>query len=139
MTTTPNYGALLQSFWALPTISIEEHPDSAGNNPSEPTNIIKFLGEDLLWQQTIPAKEPDSRVIYSLSGLKPFILKESINHWKIWKPDQTSLVRDGDAERVPRLLLQAECKIVQMFADYHVSGRSKRCVFARQATCPVAC
>jgi DEAD/DEAH box helicase domain-containing protein len=63
MTTTPNYGALLQSFWTPPTISIEEHPDSADNHPSEPTNIIEFLGEDLLWQQTIPAKESDLRDI----------------------------------------------------------------------------
>ncbi|PSB15419.1 DEAD/DEAH box helicase [filamentous cyanobacterium CCP2] len=63
MTTTPNYGALLQSFWTPPTTSVEEHPDTADNHPFEPTDIIEFLGEDLLWQQAIPAKEPNLRDI----------------------------------------------------------------------------
>jgi len=71
MTTTPNYGALLQSFWTPPTASIAENPDSFSESPeerlrqlpSEPTDIIEFLGEDLLWQQTIPAQEPDLRDI----------------------------------------------------------------------------
>jgi DEAD/DEAH box helicase domain-containing protein len=59
MTTTPNYGALLQSFWTPPTTYIVENPDSTSDHSSEPTDIIEFLGEDLLWQQTIPAQEPD--------------------------------------------------------------------------------
>ncbi|MBW4581967.1 MAG: DEAD/DEAH box helicase [Tildeniella nuda ZEHNDER 1965/U140] len=63
MTTTPNYGALLQSFWTPPTTSIAESPDSTSDSPSEPTDIIEFLGEDLLWQQTIPAQEPDLKEI----------------------------------------------------------------------------
>jgi hypothetical protein len=32
MTTTPNYGALLQSFWTPPTTSIEEYTDLDTNN-----------------------------------------------------------------------------------------------------------
>ena len=63
MTTTPNYGALLQSFWTPPTTSIAENPDSTSDRPSEPTDIIEFLGEDLLWQQTISAQEPDLKEI----------------------------------------------------------------------------
>jgi DEAD/DEAH box helicase domain-containing protein len=63
MTTTPNYGALLQSFWTPPTTSIAENSDSTRDRPSEPIDIIEFLGEDLLWQQTIPAQEPDLKEI----------------------------------------------------------------------------
>jgi DEAD/DEAH box helicase domain-containing protein len=60
--TTPNYNALLQSFWTPPRTTITEHSNS-NNHPTEPTDIAEFLGEDLLWQQTIPAKEPNLKNI----------------------------------------------------------------------------
>ncbi|KAM3097673.1 DEAD/DEAH box helicase [Phormidesmis sp. 146-35] len=63
MTTTPNYGALLQSFWTPPTTSSAENSDLAGDRLSERTDIIEFLGEDLLWQQTTPGQEPDLKEI----------------------------------------------------------------------------
>jgi DEAD/DEAH box helicase domain-containing protein len=55
--TTPNYAALLQSFWTPPTSPILEYPDS------KPTDILEFLADDLLWQQTIPAQNPDLKDI----------------------------------------------------------------------------
>ncbi|MBN3884150.1 MAG: DEAD/DEAH box helicase [Nostoc sp. JL34] len=60
--TTPNYNALLQSFWTPPRTPITENSNS-NNHPTEPTDIAEFLGEDLLWQQTIPAKEPNLKNI----------------------------------------------------------------------------
>ncbi|MEH2229383.1 MAG: hypothetical protein V7K71_07000 [Nostoc sp.] len=59
---TPNYSALLQSFWTPPRTPITENSNS-NNHPTEPTDIAEFLGEDLLWQQTIPAKEPNLKNI----------------------------------------------------------------------------
>ncbi|MHC5819365.1 MAG: hypothetical protein ACYT04_26675, partial [Nostoc sp.] len=60
--TTPNYNALLQSFWTPPRTPIIEN-SNLNNHPTEPTDITEFLGEDLLWQQTIPAKEPNLKNI----------------------------------------------------------------------------
>ncbi|WP_226889503.1 DEAD/DEAH box helicase [Nostoc sp. MG11] len=59
---TPNYSALLQSFWTPPRTPITENSNS-NNHPTEPTDIAEFLGEDLLWQQTISAKEPNLKNI----------------------------------------------------------------------------
>jgi len=49
---TPNYSLLLQSLWTPPTTPITENSPS-NNHPPEPTYITEFLGEELLWQQTI--------------------------------------------------------------------------------------
>jgi DEAD/DEAH box helicase domain-containing protein len=59
---TPNYSLLLQSFWTPPRTPITENSNS-NNHPNEPTDITEFIGEDLLWQQTIPAKEPNLKNI----------------------------------------------------------------------------
>jgi DEAD/DEAH box helicase domain-containing protein len=60
---TPNYSALLQSFWTPPRTPITENSNS-NNHPTEPTDIAEFLGEDLLWQQTISALKPTKHIIY---------------------------------------------------------------------------
>jgi DEAD/DEAH box helicase domain-containing protein len=49
MHTQPNYGALLQSFWSPPTPSIEHTEQGV---LTEPTALVDFLGEDLLWGTT---------------------------------------------------------------------------------------
>ncbi|WP_414553157.1 DEAD/DEAH box helicase [Anabaena sp. CCY 0017] len=59
---TPNYNALLQSLWTPPTTPITENSHS-NHHLTEPTDITEFLGEELLWQQTIPATEPDLKNI----------------------------------------------------------------------------
>ncbi|MEA5615883.1 DEAD/DEAH box helicase, partial [Nodularia spumigena] len=59
---TPNYNALLQSLWTPPTTPITENSHSH-HHLTEPTDITEFLGEELLWQQTIPATEPDLKNI----------------------------------------------------------------------------
>ncbi len=51
---TPNYSALLQSFWTPPRTPITENSNS-NNHPTEPTGVPEFRGEELVWQQTIPA------------------------------------------------------------------------------------
>ena len=58
---TPNYGALLQSFWTPATQPIPE--DSSLSQTIEPADIAEFLGDDLLWQTTTTAQEPDLRDI----------------------------------------------------------------------------
>jgi DEAD/DEAH box helicase domain-containing protein len=55
---TPNYSLLLQSLWTPPTTPIAENSPS-NHHPPEPTEITEFLGEEILWQQTIPATEPN--------------------------------------------------------------------------------
>ncbi|MBY5311728.1 DEAD/DEAH box helicase, partial (plasmid) [Aphanizomenon flos-aquae CCAP 1446/1C] len=59
---TPNYSLLLQSLWIPPTTPIPENSSSNHHSP-EPTEITEFLGEELLWQQTIPATEPNLKTI----------------------------------------------------------------------------
>ncbi|AFZ33527.1 MULTISPECIES: DEAD/DEAH box helicase [Cyanophyceae] len=58
---TPNYGALLQSFWTPATQPIPEN--SSLSQTTEPADIAEFLGDDLLWQTTTKAQEPTLRDI----------------------------------------------------------------------------
>ncbi len=59
---TPNYSLLLQSLWTPPTTPIAENSHT-NNHPPEPTEITEFLGEELLYQQTISATEPNLKTI----------------------------------------------------------------------------
>ena len=49
---TANYSLLLQSLWTPPTTPIPENSPS-NHHPPEPTEITEFLGEEILYQQTI--------------------------------------------------------------------------------------
>jgi DEAD/DEAH box helicase domain-containing protein len=59
---TPNYSLLLQSLWTPPTTPIAENSHT-NHHPPEPTEIAEFLAEELLYQQTIPATEPNLKTI----------------------------------------------------------------------------
>ncbi|MBD2295177.1 DEAD/DEAH box helicase [Anabaena sphaerica FACHB-251] len=59
---TPNYSLLLQSLWTPPTTPIPENSPS-NHHPPEPTEITEFLAEEILYQQTIPATEPNLKTI----------------------------------------------------------------------------
>ena len=60
---TPNYGALLQSFWTPATQTIPENSSLSQTQTTEPADLAEFLGDDLLWQTTTTAQEPDLRDI----------------------------------------------------------------------------
>jgi DEAD/DEAH box helicase domain-containing protein len=60
---TPNYGALLQSFWTPATQPIPEDSSLSQTQATEPADLAEFLGDDLLWQTTTTAQEPDLRDI----------------------------------------------------------------------------
>jgi DEAD/DEAH box helicase domain-containing protein len=59
---TPNYSLLLQSLWTRPTTPTPDNSPS-NNHPPEPTEITEFLAEEILYQQTIPATEPNLKTI----------------------------------------------------------------------------
>ncbi|MDX2241578.1 MAG: DEAD/DEAH box helicase [Leptolyngbyaceae cyanobacterium bins.302] len=54
---TPNYNTLLQSFWnpTVPSSTVADNTESL-NPKALPDDIAQFLGEQLLWQETIPAQ-----------------------------------------------------------------------------------
>ncbi|MEX0268893.1 DEAD/DEAH box helicase [Leptolyngbyaceae cyanobacterium UHCC 1019] len=73
---TPNYNTLLQSFWTptLPSPEAADSPQSLNPEPS-PDDIAQFLGDQLLWQETIPAQVGEA---YPMPKSLPPALKQAL-------------------------------------------------------------